>query len=58
MYAVAHGTWATRAKLIPTGRAEASGFGFSVGLSGDGATALVGAPGEWRGTGAAWVHTR
>ncbi|MEA2199891.1 MAG: hypothetical protein QOI89_487 [Solirubrobacteraceae bacterium] len=33
-------------------------FGFSVALSSDGNTALVGGPGDYRGIGAAWVYKR
>ncbi|HEV7584410.1 MAG TPA: IPT/TIG domain-containing protein [Solirubrobacteraceae bacterium] len=49
-------SWVARAKL--TGGAEEKGLGFfgrSVALSADGATALVGAPGDSGFTGAAWV---
>lgn len=53
-------TWSQfGAKL--TGGAEAAGrgsFGRSVALSGDGATALVGAPRDRAGRGAAWAFTR
>lgn len=38
--------------------AERSRFGWSVALSGGGDTALVGAPGEDNGVGAAWIFTR
>jgi hypothetical protein len=38
--------------------AEHSRFGWSVALSADGNTALVGAPGEDEGVGAAWTFTR
>ncbi len=37
---------------------ERSRFGWSVALSADGDTALVGAPGEDSGVGAAWIFTR
>jgi hypothetical protein len=42
------------APLQGSGESESSGFGASVALSGDGATALVGGPGN-HGVGAAWV---
>jgi hypothetical protein len=38
--------------------AERSRFGWSVALSGEGDTALVGAPGEDNGVGAAWIFIR
>jgi hypothetical protein len=38
--------------------AERSRFGWSVALSGEGDTALVGAPSEDNGVGAAWIFTR
>jgi len=38
--------------------AERSRFGWSVALSGEGDTALVGAPSEDEGVGAAWIFTR
>src|SRR5207302_6777381 len=43
-----------------TGEGETPGgqFGYSVALSGDGSTALVGGPGDNGGLGAAWVFTR
>jgi hypothetical protein len=40
------------------GEMERSRFGWSVALSADGNTALVGAPGEDGGSGAAWIFTR
>jgi hypothetical protein len=46
------------AKLTPKQPDEHSRFGMSVALSGDGKTALVGAPWENGGTGGAWVFTR
>jgi hypothetical protein len=52
-------TWSLQTKL--TGGEEETGegrFGHSVALSGDGATALVGAPSDRSGPGAAWVFTR
>ena len=52
-------------KLTPTGESGLSGFGFSVALSDDGNTALVGGPWDYGGPddriaqfGAAWVFTR
>jgi phage gpG-like protein len=52
-------TWTQQAKLTAAGEAGASiGFGASVALSGNGKTALVGAPGYGARTGAVWVFTR
>jgi hypothetical protein len=52
-------TWAQQGpKLTPSDGANVSDFGFEVGLSGDGATALGGTPYDNEGTGAAWVFTR
>jgi len=46
------------AKLTGGGEAGSGEFGSSVALSADGNTALVGAPGDGGGVGAAWVFTR
>jgi hypothetical protein len=46
------------AKLTPNGESGFIEFGLDVSLSADGDTALVGAPGDSGGTGAAWVFTR
>jgi hypothetical protein len=45
-------------KLTGEGEAGASEFGYSVALSADGSTALVGGAGDAGGTGAVWVFTR
>jgi hypothetical protein len=45
-------------KLVGAGESPGGAFGFSVSLSGDGNTALVGAPEDSGGVGAAWVFTR
>lgn len=45
-------------KLVGTGMVGAAGQGSSVSLSADGNTAIVGAPGDNGGAGAAWVYTR
>jgi hypothetical protein len=48
-------TWAQQgAPLEGSGESKSSGFGASVAISGDGATALVGGPGN-HGVGAVWV---
>jgi len=64
------GQWSLQATLVgdctgsscsgPNGTGETAGgeFGFSVALSGDGNTALIGAPYNDGNTGAAWVFTR
>jgi Divergent InlB B-repeat domain len=44
-------------KLVGTGASGAAVQGWSVALSADGATALVGGPDDKSGTGAAWVYT-
>jgi len=46
------------AKLVGTGAVGAAQQGFSVALSADGTTAIVGGPGDDSGAGAAWVCTR
>ena len=46
------------AKLVGTGAVGAAGQGFSVALSGDGNTAIVGAPVDNSVAGATWVYTR
>jgi hypothetical protein len=47
------------AKLVPDDESTRGGsFGFSVALSGDGNTALIGGPEDAEGVGAAWVFTR
>lgn len=43
---------------LPIGETEDGRFGFSIALSADGATALVGAPADNGFAGAAWVFTR
>ena len=45
-------------KLTPTSPSGSGGFGWSVALSDDGRTALVGAPHENSDVGAAWIFTR
>jgi hypothetical protein len=43
---------------VPSGEQGEGRFGFSIALSADGTTALVGAPGDGGFSGAAWVFTR
>ncbi len=45
-------------KLSGTGEVEEGRFGYSVALSADGDTALIGGPNDDSGNGAAWVFTR
>ncbi|HEX3909180.1 MAG TPA: hypothetical protein VHW67_00590 [Solirubrobacteraceae bacterium] len=53
------GVWSQQGpKLTGVGESGEGGFGTSVALSGDGNTALIGAPGDSGRTGAAWVFTR
>jgi hypothetical protein len=47
-----------RAKLVPSDPAGSAGFGYSVALSSDGRTALVGGPSDSTNYGAAWVFVR
>jgi hypothetical protein len=49
-------TWSEQAKLTPA-ESGAIDFGRSVALSGDGASALIGAPGAAERAGAVWVFT-
>jgi FG-GAP repeat len=51
-------TWSEQQKLEGTGGEGFAEQGFGVALSADGSTALVGAPGEKGGEGAAWVFFR
>jgi hypothetical protein len=53
------GTWSQEGeKLTGSGETEGGEFGRSVALSGDGATALIGGPGDEETAGAAWVFAR
>jgi hypothetical protein len=66
VYTRTGGVWSQQAKLVGTDAIGPSAWqGFSVSLSGDGNTAIVGgpadnsqAPGSFPGVGAAWVFTR
>jgi hypothetical protein len=51
------GSWTELGKLVGTGASGAAQQGSSVSLSSDGTTAIVGAPGDNNGQGAAWVYT-
>jgi hypothetical protein len=50
--------WTEQAKLTGPGEVGSAEFGTSVSLSSDGKTALIGAPADNNGIGAAWVFTR
>jgi hypothetical protein len=53
------GVWSQQgSKLVGAGAADAAQQGYSVALSADGSTALVGAPNDNNGLGAAWAFTR
>jgi len=52
------GTWTEQAKLPDPSQTESAYFGYSVALSADGNTALVGDPLDNGEVGAAWVFTR
>ncbi|HEX3497252.1 MAG TPA: hypothetical protein VHT02_08805, partial [Methylocella sp.] len=59
VFTLSGGVWNQQGpKLIGSGSASQPQHGFSVALSGDGNTALVGAPSDNSGAGAAWVFTR
>ena len=59
VFARAGSTWTQQgSKFVGTGSATPSQQGFSVSLSADGNTALVGAPYDNGAQGAAWVYTR
>jgi hypothetical protein len=51
-------TWTQQAKIVGKGEEGKGEFGRSVALSSDGKTALIGAPADNGGLGAAWVFTR
>ncbi|HQT93153.1 MAG TPA: hypothetical protein PLB88_07175 [Thermoanaerobaculaceae bacterium] len=53
------GAWTQQgSKLVGSGAVGDAGQGWSVALSADGDTAIIGGPGDNSGTGAAWVFTR
>jgi hypothetical protein len=59
VYTRANGVWSQQgSKLVGTGYAGTANQGFSVALSGDGNTAIVGGEVDNSGVGAAWVYTR
>jgi hypothetical protein len=52
------GVWTQQAKLVGTGNVGDARQGYSVSLSGDGSTTLVGGPTDNNNVGAAWVFTQ
>ena len=58
VFTSSNGVWTQQAKLVGADAAGIAGQGWSVALSADGNTALIGAPGDNNQTGAAWVFTR
>ncbi|MHB1836094.1 MAG: hypothetical protein ACYCXW_14130, partial [Solirubrobacteraceae bacterium] len=52
------GTWTQQAQLTGAGESGMGEFGFSVALSADGRTAIVGGPGDSNNAGAAWVFAQ
>jgi hypothetical protein len=52
------GVWSQPQKLSPTGAVHFPQIAYSVALSADGNTALIGAPGDADGVGASWVFSR
>jgi FG-GAP repeat len=58
VFQLMEGTWSRQARLAGSGKRGVGYFGRAVALSGDGNTALIGAPGEAQGAGGAWAYTR
>jgi lipocalin len=58
VFARSGGMWNQQAKLVGTGAVSPSEQGYSVSLSADGKTAIVGGPLDNSSAGAAWVFTR
>ena len=58
VYTRSNGVWTQQSKLAGTGAVGSAGQGWSVALSDDGNTAIVGGPFDTSNTGAAWVFTR
>src|SRR5208283_5280710 len=58
VYTRSNGVWTQQSKLAGTGAVGSAGQGWSVALSDDGNTAIVGGPFDTSNTGAAWVYTR
>src|SRR5450759_735691 len=58
VYTRSNGVWTQQSKLARTGAVGSAGQGWSVALSDDSNTAIVGGPFDNWNTGAAWVYTR
>jgi lipocalin len=58
VYTRSNGVWTQQSKLAGTGAVGSAGQGWSVALSDDSNTAIVGGPFDNWNTGAAWVYTR
>ncbi|SPF48862.1 exported hypothetical protein [Candidatus Sulfopaludibacter sp. SbA4] len=58
VYIRGNGVWTQQAKLVGTDASGLAQQGFSVALSADGNTALLGGPKDSGGTGAAWAFVR
>ncbi len=58
VYTRSNGVWTQQSKLVGTGAIGSAGQGWSVALSDDGNTAIVGGPFDTSNTGAAWVFNR
>jgi len=58
VYTRSNGVWTQQSKLAGTGAVGSAGQGWSVALSDDGNTAILGGPFDNVNTGAAWVYTR
>ena len=56
VYTRSNGVWTQQSKLAGTGAVGSAGQGFSVALSDDGKTAILGGPFDNLNTGAAWVY--
>lgn len=58
IYTLDNRQWRQQAKLIGTGALGNANQGYSVSISADGTTAMVGAPGDNTNKGAAWIFTK
>jgi len=58
LFTRSNGVWGAPQKLSPTGGVHFPQIGYSVALSQDGYTALIGGPGDADGVGAVWVFMR
>jgi len=58
VFARTNGVWSQQAKLVGTGAVGSSDQGFSVAISGNGSTIMVGGEDDASNTGAVWVFTR